>query len=86
MGELHQNEDLEMIQRDHLDRFESFKIVFWCNFDQIFIKTDENHWKINFHKILMKFDIRNMFFESHYHMIWSTRKIMIFIENIEIIK
>ena len=24
MGELHQNEDLDLMQRDHLDRFESF--------------------------------------------------------------
>ena len=49
-----------------LYRFVSFWIIFKWNFDQNFVKINENHWKTKFHKILMKFEIRNIFFESHY--------------------
>ena len=37
--------------------------------DQNNIKIDENHRKTKFPMILMKFDIRNSFFEPHHHII-----------------
>ena len=49
------------------DHFGPFLIVVWWNFDQNLIKPDESHWKTKFLKDWMKFDIRNMFFESNYH-------------------
>ena len=65
-----------LINVDHfliiLDHFGPFWIVFGRNFDRYSIKIDENHWKTKFTMILMKFYIRNPFFESHYHiLIWS---------------
>ena len=50
-----------------LNHFGPFLIVFSWNFDESLIKTDESHWKTKFPKVLMEFDIRNMFFESNYH-------------------
>ena len=47
--------------------FEPFLIVFWWNFDQSLIKINESHWKTKFLKVLMKFDIRSIIFESNYH-------------------
>ena len=61
-----------------LDRF---LIVFWFNFDQSFIKTDGSHWKTKFPKVLMKFDVRIIIFESNYHekVHLKHMKIMIFL-------
>ena len=33
------------------------------------MKIYENHWKTKIHMLLMRFDIRNTFFESHHHII-----------------
>ena len=44
-----------------LNRFELFWIGFWCNFDQKHVKINENHWKTNFHKIFMTFEVMNSF-------------------------
>ena len=50
-----------------LNRFGPFWVVIWWKFDQNFMKINENHRKTIFYKILMKFEIDNLFFEVHYH-------------------
>ena len=44
---------------------------FWLFFDEmsikVFIQINESYWKTKILKILMKFYIKNMFFESNYY-------------------
>ena len=72
----------KIIQNPHFGSFfDRFLIVFWFNFDQSFIKTDGSHWKTKFPKVLMKFDVRIIIFESNYHekVHLKHMKIMIFL-------
>ena len=75
-----------------MNHFESFLIIlarFWLFFDEIsikvFIKTDENHWKTKFLTVLMRFDIRNIFFESNYHEKIHLKHMKIMIFSLKII-